>query len=244
MFDLKPFNYLLADLIKIKGIKKAELADNIDVDRSAITRYIQGVSFPKDDVALKIAEYFSDTITNQELFASINLSKEYRNSFKESFLSLSSNSVPALFPIPVISDFDHILNYHHVINELNFDKTLLTLVCNTTIDKSLTVINSPFYENEIDLKYKPMYYPPISEYSYIKENFSQNFTAYQVSCNKTGNHNVRLVPIIDNIKKFKHKIYVTPPITKDDTEEQAFEYTLKYSKVNMAYLCKDIFNRH
>lgn len=244
MFELKPFNYLLIDLIKSKGVKKIELAEKIEVDRSAITRYVQGISFPKDEVVIKIAEYFSDVITKDEILSSIDLSKEYRDSFKESFYSLSPNNedIPALLPIPVISDFDHILNFHHVINEIYFDKSLFTLVCNTTVNKSITVVNSSFSEKETDFKYKAMFYSTIDEYEAIKKNFSPNFTSYSAFCSRPETHNIRVVPSIDTIKKFKHKIYINPPITKEDTEEEPFEYTLKYTKVNMVYLCRDVFN--
>lgn len=48
----------LRECLDERNMKAIELAEKIGVNRSAITHYLNGVSCPKNDTAIKIAEVF------------------------------------------------------------------------------------------------------------------------------------------------------------------------------------------
>ena len=54
-------------LIKLRGIKsREEVAKSVGVSVSAISMYENGERIPRDDIKIKIAEYYNRTV--QEIF--------------------------------------------------------------------------------------------------------------------------------------------------------------------------------
>lgn len=232
------FSELLKDLILKKNCSQVQLADAIGIGKSTITRYLKDDTLPSSKTLEKIVTFFEKESSRENILDSFKKSKnkiilEKSTGKQQSVYNGANTNIPELY-------FTHILHKHIVEHKLSLNSKLLSLDCDSTVTKSLTMLSDELSTTIAKFKCPRINHPILLAYERI---CSQDFVPYTTSdVSSNFSNGIQVVSLEDNMKRYYHKVIISPPITREDTKEKQFEYIMNYKRNAMFYLYEELFD--
>ena len=219
-----PFSVRLTELIKEKGVKHREVAENIGVTRQTVGQYADGTTLPTLDKLLKMAEYFDVPL---DYIAGTGLSKSKNNDVTAAcnYLGVSEKTILGLK-----ANFEDMEQYTDSGKKLLIDifEKFISENDNALFEISLNILkfrelldeetfyNSSAFNQALKTKYKYAYFYPeiaakekreyvefklskwIQEYCFeVAKSFPSLFTQEELSALNNTNNSENILKGID-----------------------------------------------